>query len=291
MQPSIPPGTLLQNRYRLVKVLGQGGFGRTYLAEDQARFNERCVVKEYIQMQGDTYALEKSKELFQRESAILYQIQHPQIPQFRANFEQGRRLFFVQDYADGKTYSTLLEDRLEQNQTFSEQDYANPFFMLDELDKMPRSQHFDSDGALLTLLEPSTAKTFHDMSVPALSLDVSYATWIGTCNERRAISEPVLSRFRIFKIPSIGKDHVEAFTRRMLDEVAQELGVRDVKYTLRPEAVQLLTKLPPRAMRRVMRECIAYACMLRKSTISDKLVEQAVEDPSVFRDGPRRVGF
>ncbi len=122
MQPSIPPGTLLQNRYRLVKVLGQGGFGRTYLAEDQARFNERCVVKEYIPMQGDTYALEKSKELFQRESAILYQIQHPQIPQFRANFEQGRRLFFVQDYADGKTYSTLLEDRLEQNQTFSEQE-------------------------------------------------------------------------------------------------------------------------------------------------------------------------
>jgi len=176
-------------------------------------------------------------------------------------------------------------------QTFSEQDYANPFFMLDELDKMPRSQHFDSDGALLTLLEPSTAKTFHDMSVPALSLDVSYATWIGTCNERRAISEPVLSRFRIFKIPSIGKDHVEAFTRRMLDEVAQELGVRDVKYTLKPEAVQLLTKLPPRAMRRAIRECIAYACMLRKSSISDKLVEQAVEDPSVFRDGPRRVGF
>lgn len=122
MQPSIPPGTLLQNRYRLVKVLGQGGFGRTYLAEDQARFNERCVVKEYIPMQGDTYALEKSKELFQRESAILYQIQHPQIPQFRANFEQGRRLFFVQDYADGKTYSTLLEERLEQSQKFSEQE-------------------------------------------------------------------------------------------------------------------------------------------------------------------------
>ena len=176
-------------------------------------------------------------------------------------------------------------------QTFSEQGYANPFFMLDELDKMPRSQHFDAEGALLTLLEPSTAKTFHDMSVPALSLDVSYATWIGTCNEQRAISEPILSRFRVFKIPAIGKDHVEAFTLRMLDEVAEELGVHNVKYTLKPEAVQLLTKLPPRAMRRAMRECIAYACMLRKSTISDKLVEQAVEDPAVFRDGSRRVGF
>jgi|GEM_PF-6295362 len=84
---------------------------------------------------------------------------------------------------------------------------------------------------------------------------------------------------------------MEAFARRMRDVVAQELGVRDVKYTLKPEAVQLLTKLPPRAMRRAMRECIAYACMIGKSAIPDKLVQRAVEDPSVFRDGPRRVGF
>ena len=43
MQPPIPNGTVLQNRYRSIQVLGQGGFGRTYLAEDQGRFNERCA--------------------------------------------------------------------------------------------------------------------------------------------------------------------------------------------------------------------------------------------------------
>ncbi|OLP17525.1 hypothetical protein BST81_14390 [Leptolyngbya sp. 'hensonii'] len=122
MQPPIPNGTVLQGHYRLVKVLGQGGFGRTYLAEDQGRFNERCVVKEFIPVQGDTYALEKSKELFQREAATLYQIEHPQIPRFRATFEQGRRLFFVQDFVEGKTYSKLLEERMEQAQAFSEQE-------------------------------------------------------------------------------------------------------------------------------------------------------------------------
>lgn len=120
MQPSIPFGIILQNRYRIIKILGQGGFGRTYLAEDQGRFNELCAIKELIPVQTENYTLEKSKELFQREANILYQIQHPQVPQFRATFEQDQRLFLVQDYVEGKTYRTLLEERRGAGQTFSE---------------------------------------------------------------------------------------------------------------------------------------------------------------------------
>ncbi|HEY9805070.1 MAG TPA: serine/threonine-protein kinase, partial [Candidatus Obscuribacterales bacterium] len=120
MQPPIPIGTILQNRYRLISILGQGGFGRTYLAEDQGRFNERCALKEFIPAQSSPYALEKSKELFQREAAILYQIQHPQVPQFRATFEQDQRLFLVQDYVEGKTYGTLVQERTAQGYPFTE---------------------------------------------------------------------------------------------------------------------------------------------------------------------------
>lgn len=103
LQPPIRLGTILQNRYRLTKILGQGGFGRTYLAEDLGRFNELCALKELIPAGAENYLLEKSKELFQREAAILYQIHHPQVPQFRATFEQDKRLFLVQDYVDRKS--------------------------------------------------------------------------------------------------------------------------------------------------------------------------------------------
>lgn len=120
MQPPLPLGTVLQNRYRLATILGQGGFGRTYLAEDQGRFNEQCALKELIPPQTSAYAPEKSKDLFQKEAAILYQIQHPQIPQFRAIFEQYGRLFLVQEYVGGKTYRTLLSERKSQGQRFSE---------------------------------------------------------------------------------------------------------------------------------------------------------------------------
>ncbi|MEM6427432.1 MAG: serine/threonine-protein kinase, partial [Cyanobacteria bacterium P01_D01_bin.128] len=122
MQPPIAAGTVLQNRYRVVRLLGQGGFGRTYLAEDQGRFNEACALKEFVPLQGADRFSDKATQLFQREASILYQIQHPQIPQFRATFEQDQRLFLVQDFVDGTNYRDLINQRRSQGQTFSEQD-------------------------------------------------------------------------------------------------------------------------------------------------------------------------
>ena len=130
MRPPIPAGTVLQDRYRILSVLGQGGFGRTYLAEDQGRFSELCALKELTPADTGAYALEKSKELFQREAQILYQIQHPQIPQFRATFEYEQRLFLVQDYVEGQTYRKLLDQRRSQGYAFSEAEVKQLFLQL-----------------------------------------------------------------------------------------------------------------------------------------------------------------
>ncbi|MBE9032763.1 serine/threonine protein kinase, partial [filamentous cyanobacterium LEGE 11480] len=120
MQAPIELGTVIQNRYRILSILGQGGFGRTYLAEDQSRFKEPCAIKELIPPAAGDYALQKSKELFQREGQVLYQIQHPQVPQFHATFEQDGRFFIVQDYINGKTYREQLEQLRSQGYVFSE---------------------------------------------------------------------------------------------------------------------------------------------------------------------------
>ncbi|WP_448561229.1 protein kinase domain-containing protein [Trichothermofontia sp.] len=148
-RPPIPPGTILQNRYRLLKMLGQGGFGRTYLAEDQARFQEKCVIKEYTPAQTDAYALQKSRELFQREANVLWQIKHPQIPQFHATFEQGKRLFLVQDFVEGPTYSALLEKRKAENRAFSE---AEVLHLMQEL--LPVLQHIHSHNIIHRDISP-----------------------------------------------------------------------------------------------------------------------------------------
>ncbi|MGH1397379.1 MAG: protein kinase domain-containing protein, partial [Trichormus sp.] len=120
MQPPISIGTVVQNRYRIIQILGQGGFGRTYLAEDQRRFNELCAIKELIPSGAGTLAWEKAQELFHREATILYQIVHPQVPKFRERFEQDQRLFLVEDYVAGKTYQQILTERQQNGQTFTE---------------------------------------------------------------------------------------------------------------------------------------------------------------------------
>jgi serine/threonine protein kinase len=120
MQPPITLGTLLQQRYLVTKVLGQGGFGRTYLSQDTGCFDEMCVLKEFSPTDRGRDAMKKSKELFQREAQVLYQINHPQIPKFRANFEEQKRLFLVQEYAEGKTVAKTLSERLKNSKTFSE---------------------------------------------------------------------------------------------------------------------------------------------------------------------------
>lgn len=115
---------VMGGRYRIVRELGHGGFGRTYLAEDLNRFNESCVLKEFAPQVQGTYALQKAEELFEREAGILYQLQHPQIPKFREMFrvKQGNkgRLFLVQDYVVGQTYHALLDARKQQGLRFNE---------------------------------------------------------------------------------------------------------------------------------------------------------------------------
>jgi serine/threonine-protein kinase len=120
MQPPFPQGFVLKGRYAIRSTIGQGGMGRTYLAQDLERFNETCVLKEFIPPQDSVEVSEKAKELFRREASVLYQIRHPQVPEFRATFESEGRLLLVQDYVEGKNYRNLLLDRLKTGQTFSE---------------------------------------------------------------------------------------------------------------------------------------------------------------------------
>jgi phosphate transport system substrate-binding protein len=68
----------------------------------------------------NTAALKKAEELFRREAATLYQLEHPQIPRFWEIFRQDKQIFLVVDYIDGSTYKELLEQRLLQGQCFSE---------------------------------------------------------------------------------------------------------------------------------------------------------------------------
>ncbi|MEH2107477.1 serine/threonine-protein kinase [Nostoc sp.] len=119
-------GQVVDNRYQIIRHLGQGGFGRTYLAEDRNKADQTCVLKEFAPQVQEHQDLQKAKELFEREANVLKKLQHPQIPRFHASLQVkiGAKDFFflVQDYVDGDNYYQLLEQRQNQGKTFSEEE-------------------------------------------------------------------------------------------------------------------------------------------------------------------------
>ncbi|WP_313707985.1 serine/threonine-protein kinase [Planktothrix agardhii] len=129
MSQLIYPGLVLRNHYAIVRELGHGGFGRTYLAKDQHRFDELCVLKEFSPQVQGSFTLKKSQELFEREAEILYKLKHPQIPRFRELFRETidnkGYLFFVQDYVEGFNYRSLLNQ-----QSFTEAEVMQLLFQI-----------------------------------------------------------------------------------------------------------------------------------------------------------------
>jgi WD40 repeat protein/tRNA A-37 threonylcarbamoyl transferase component Bud32 len=94
----------------MIKLLGQGGFGRTYLAEDRDKLDEKCVVKQFVPMIQGTAGLQKALELFEREARQLQQLgHHPQIPALWAYFSENNQLYLIQQYIEGETLDQILQ--------------------------------------------------------------------------------------------------------------------------------------------------------------------------------------
>ncbi|MEM9927394.1 MAG: serine/threonine-protein kinase [Cyanobacteria bacterium P01_D01_bin.50] len=108
---------LLRNRFRVIRVLSQdGGFGKTYLAQDSDKLNELCVIKQLAPQIEGKWALNKAVELFEKEAQRLQELGgHPQIPKLFAYFEQENCLYLVQEFIDGKNLLEEFETRQEND--------------------------------------------------------------------------------------------------------------------------------------------------------------------------------
>lgn len=100
-------GRLLDQRYRVIKVLGSGGFSQTYIAEDTRRPSfPQCVVKHLKPFRSDPSFLHEVKIRFQTEAKALERLgTHNQIPQLLACFEDDQELFLVLEFIEGHSLS------------------------------------------------------------------------------------------------------------------------------------------------------------------------------------------
>jgi len=102
---------VLSGRYEIVKPLGGGGFGQTYLAKDRYLPEQPlCVVKQLKPRSNDPRILEVAKQLFEREAKMLYILgdRCDAIPRLLAHFDEGGEFYLVQEYIQGRTLDSII---------------------------------------------------------------------------------------------------------------------------------------------------------------------------------------
>lgn len=116
----IKDSNLLAGHYKINRILGSGGFGLTYLAQDTHRPGApACVVKHLRPARRDDTFLAIARRLFDTEAEILEKLgTHPQIPRLLAHFEQKKEFYLVQEFVDGHPINEELpvDKRLPESQ-------------------------------------------------------------------------------------------------------------------------------------------------------------------------------
>ncbi|MBN1873762.1 MAG: serine/threonine-protein kinase [Anaerolineae bacterium] len=103
-------GVQLQNRYKILGVVGLGGMGAVYKAQD-LRFPgvmRVCAVKEMFNTAADPQVRQVIIRTFEREASILATLSHPAIPQVYDFFTEGARSYLVMEFVSGKNLEELL---------------------------------------------------------------------------------------------------------------------------------------------------------------------------------------
>jgi serine/threonine-protein kinase len=156
------PPTILNHRYRVVRVLASGGFGDTFLAEDSFLPSKRlCVIKQLKLLSNNSQVYEIVQARFQREAAILEELGRAssQIPELYAYFEESGRFYLVQEWIEGQT----LASKVRREGVVSE------FAVKQLLEKtLPVLGHIHDRGIIHRDIKPDNVILRHSDGLPVL---------------------------------------------------------------------------------------------------------------------------
>lgn len=122
MLPPLKPEKVLRSRYRIVEIVGQGGMGSIYRAEDLRLAGRFCAIKEVqIDPNSSPRQQEQAREQFHREASILARLDHPNLPKVSDFFSEGNRDFLVMDFVPGTDLRQKIEEARSQGRFLPEE--------------------------------------------------------------------------------------------------------------------------------------------------------------------------
>jgi serine/threonine-protein kinase len=121
MNKPLPTGTILRSRYRIVDLIGQGGMGAVYRAEDLRLQGRHCALKEILPELGSMpETLAQTREQFYREASVLARLDHATLPKVSDYFSHEGREYLVMDYVPGPDLREILNDARRKGRFLSE---------------------------------------------------------------------------------------------------------------------------------------------------------------------------
>ena len=116
MVAPVKSGNILRERYIITKVIGRGGMGSIYLAEDNRLSGRICAIKEVYQgsdVPDDLRA--QGRDQFYREASVLARLDHPNLPKVSDFFTEHERDYLVMDYVPGDDLKSLMDQARRKN--------------------------------------------------------------------------------------------------------------------------------------------------------------------------------
>lgn len=123
MPVPLKAGEVLRGRYKIRRIIGQGGMGSIYLADDQRLEGRLCALKEVEHDRSLPMELmREAREQFLREATVLARLDHPNLPKVSDFFSIGSRDYLVMDFVPGKDLRALMLEARHAGTFLSEQD-------------------------------------------------------------------------------------------------------------------------------------------------------------------------
>jgi serine/threonine protein kinase len=122
MLETLSPGTTLWSRYRIIQLVGQGGMGAIYQAEDTRLEGRLCALKEVLPEPGATRErMEQIQAQFRREASLLARLDHPNLPKVSDFFLYNGRDYLAMDFVPGSDLRDLIEEARSRGQFLPEE--------------------------------------------------------------------------------------------------------------------------------------------------------------------------